>query len=203
LNNVTELEQWVYRKTRIMGRFLNQHSLVLRNRSHDNQPGLHVVTPLAIEDGSGTILIDRGWISNEEYIASGLEPYELDDPVELVGIIRLSQPQPSLSFIADPTLAPDAPVKVEWKFLAIERVQQQLPFELHPFYLELADPITDEEGMPIPNPEIDLSQGPHLSYAIQWFGFSAVSLGGGIAWWRARQRRQRGKDYSNDESSTP
>ena len=122
LSGINELEEWVYRKTKIAGRFLNQHSLLLRNRSHDNQPGLHVVTPLALQDGNGTILVDRGWISNEEYIASGIEPYNLDDPVELIGIVRLSQPQPSISIIADPTITPNLAAIIEWKFLTIGRI---------------------------------------------------------------------------------
>ena len=63
LGDISELQDWVYRKARIEGRFLNQHSIVLRNRSHVNQPGLHIVTPMVLADGSGTILIDRGWIS--------------------------------------------------------------------------------------------------------------------------------------------
>jgi surfeit locus 1 family protein len=203
LDMITDLQDWVYRKARIEGRFLNQHSLVLRNRSHANQPGLHVVTPFALENSGGTILVDRGWISNESYIASGIEPYQLDDPIELVGIIRTSQPQPSISFLADPTIAPGTSGKIEWKFLTIERIQKQVSFVLHPFYLELTDPITNSEGMPIPNPEIDLSQGPHLSYAIQWFGFAAVSLGGGFAWWRRRQSQLAGKENINDATSTP
>lgn len=206
IDEVSLLSELEYRKLRIRGSFLNQHSIVLRNRSYANQPGLHLVTPFAIEGENGAILVDRGWISNEDFISSGITPYEHNDPVELIGIIRTSQTQPSISFLADPTRGLDSEAQIEWKFLTIELIQQQMPFELHPFFIQLSEPVEDSMEMPIPNPEVDLSQGPHLSYAIQWFGFGLIAVGGAIAWYRRIRRRQQlqgGKDKSNNESPTP
>jgi cytochrome oxidase assembly protein ShyY1 len=47
--------------------------------------------------------------------------------------------------------------------------------------LEATEPI-GAQGLPKPQTEIDLSEGSHLSYAIQWFAFAAISFLGGIAW---------------------
>jgi surfeit locus 1 family protein len=196
-SEIYSLAEPEYRKIEISGNYQNEHTVVLRNRSYSDQPGVHLVTPLSIENGNGAILVDRGWISNEAYIASGIQPFREDKFVKLVGIIRLSQPEPSISFLADPTREPGSPSRIEWRVLNVERIQEQIPFELHPFFLELVEPLNDTEVMPIPNPEIDLSQGPHLSYAIQWFGFAGVALGGGFAWWRRRQPR---KDEIVDDS---
>lgn len=190
-------EELEYRKVEIEGNYLHEHSVVLRNRSYSHQPGVHLVTPLTIDNRNRSILVDRGWISNEAYIAGGIEPYRADERVKIVAIIRLSQPEPSISFLADPTSEQGSPPRIEWRVLNVDRLQAQIPVELYPFILELTDPGNDIEGMPIPNPEIDLSQGPHLSYTIQWFGFAAVALGGGFAWWRRRQPR---KGEINNES---
>ena len=40
--------------------------------------------------------------------------------------------------------------------------------------------------MPAANVEIDLSDGPHLSYAIQWFAFATILLVGYAAYVRSR-----------------
>ena len=56
-------------------------------------------------------------------------------------------------------------------------LRAQMPYELLPFYILQAP--TGNEAPPFrQKPEIDLSEGPHLSYAIQWFLFTLI-LGGG------------------------
>jgi cytochrome oxidase assembly protein ShyY1 len=60
------------------------------------------------------------------------------------------------------------------------RLQQQMPYHLLPVYLELeSSQPADATGLtPIPLPELD--EGPHLSYAIQWFCFSALAVVGWV-----------------------
>jgi surfeit locus 1 family protein len=40
---------------------------------------------------------------------------------------------------------------------------------------------------PVPRGEPELSDGPHLSYAVQWFAFAAIALGGYAAYLRSRR----------------
>jgi surfeit locus 1 family protein len=42
---------------------------------------------------------------------------------------------------------------------------------------------------PVPRGEPELSDGPHLSYAVQWFAFAAIALGGFAAYAGSRRRR--------------
>lgn len=198
LDNEKPLEEMEFRKVEVTGSYQNDYSLILRNRSFSDQPGVHLVTPLSIDQTSRAILVDRGWISNGDYIERGIESFKEDKSVEIVGIIRLSQPEPSISFLADPTRQPGTPPMIEWRVLNVARLQDQIPFEIHPFYLELSEHGGDTNEPPIPNPEIDLSQGPHLSYAIQWFGFAGVALLVGIAW---RRRSNSREDEIKNEST--
>jgi surfeit locus 1 family protein len=39
----------------------------------------------------------------------------------------------------------------------------------------------------VPAPALD--EGPHMSYAIQWFAFATVAIVGGVAFVRAGRRR--------------
>jgi surfeit locus 1 family protein len=57
-----------------------------------------------------------------------------------------------------------------------------------PFYVELA-PAPGPAALPIGGYEVDLSDGPHLSYAIQWFSFSLILLVGSTVLWRRGRRR--------------
>ncbi|MCK5645665.1 MAG: SURF1 family protein [Anaerolineales bacterium] len=189
--DVQSVLDYEFRRVEIEGIYVNEHSVVLRNRSHNEQTGVHLITPLQIEGHEPAILIDRGWISNEAYISQGIDQFEVDGSVVVQGVIRLSQEEPSLSFLADPTSVPGAPPRIEWRVLNIERIQSQIPTTLYPFFIELSEHENISPEMPIPDPEIDLGQGPHLSYAIQWFGFSVIALVGGVLWVR---RHQPGKE---------
>jgi cytochrome oxidase assembly protein ShyY1 len=62
--------------------------------------------------------------------------------------------------------------------LDITGIGDRLPFDLAPFAIQLRaqDPPNAELPVPVPLPE--LSEGPHLSYAIQWFCFAAVAVAG-------------------------
>jgi cytochrome oxidase assembly protein ShyY1 len=48
------------------------------------------------------------------------------------------------------------------------------------------------EGHFAPNAPPALDEGPHESYAVQWFSFAAVALVGAGAFVRSERRRERG-----------
>ena len=50
-----------YQPVQAQGTYDFSQEIVLRNRAHDEQPGVHVLTPLRLADG-GAVLVDRGWI---------------------------------------------------------------------------------------------------------------------------------------------
>ena len=58
-------------------------------------------------------------------------------------------------------------------------IQSQLPYDIAPSYLLLQrqTPV-QANGLPEPSPLPELSEGPHLSYAIQWFTFAVIAVAG-------------------------
>jgi len=63
-----------------------------------------------------------------------------------------------------------------------------MPYPLAPFYVKAAP--TGDNALPVEiAKEIDLSEGPHLGYAIQWFIFS-LGLGAGYVLFVNRSLRQ-------------
>ena len=170
-----------YRRLRAAGTFDPAHEILLSNRSYSGQAGVHLITPLQIDGTGDAILVDRGWIPASQVGEAERREFHLEGTIEVSGIGRPSQAEPSIALLADPTTAPGSPPLLQWRFLHLPSIQQQIPYDLLPVVLEATEPIG---GLALPKPqtEVDDSEGPHMSYAIQWFAFAAISFVGGAAW---------------------
>ena len=185
--NTSELE---YRRAAVTGAFDFSQEIVLRNRARSEIAGVHLLTPLRIEGSENAVLVDRGWIA---YTAADLQiraAYASPaGPVTIAGIIRLSQSRPSPLAPLDPPLGSDLPRLDAWYWIDLSRIQQQVPYPLLPFFLE-QDAGPDPTALPAAGWEADFSDGPHLSYAIQWFSFATILVVGSIALARVNAKRQ-------------
>jgi surfeit locus 1 family protein len=64
--------------------------------------------------------------------------------------------------------------ELAWYRMDIEAIQAQMPYKLLPVYVKQA-PEEGNQQLPLrAEREVDLSEGPHLGYAIQWFLFSTI-----------------------------
>ncbi|HEX2996359.1 MAG TPA: SURF1 family cytochrome oxidase biogenesis protein, partial [Anaerolineales bacterium] len=53
-------------------------------------------------------------------------------------------------------------------------IASQMPYPILPVYIQ-PKPDPNDTQPPIPfQPEIELTEGPHMGYAIQWFSFAAI-----------------------------
>lgn len=156
-----------HRPAVVTGQYDFENEVALKNKSYQGQIGYHILTPMLIENSTRAVLVDRGWISGADFDPEmvGLAPDNPEDTAEG----RIAPPD----FRPKDAKIPDEP-RLEWYRVDIEGVQNQVPYELLPFFIALTPSETDQ-GSPIPNPpEIVLDEGPHLAYAIQWFVFAAV-----------------------------
>jgi len=151
----------------VQGEYDFDNEVIIKNKSYLGQTGYHILTPMRIAGSERGVLVDRGWISSIDY-----------DP-DMVGLTPESPENKAEGRIAPPDFRPaDAKIpdepRREWYRVDIEGIQNQLPYQLLPFFIALTPSETDQ-GSPFPNPpEIVLDEGPHLAYAIQWFVFAAV-----------------------------
>ena len=61
-----------------------------------------------------------------------------------------------------------------WNNADVARIAGQLPYPILPVYIQLDADAQDTEP-PIPfQPEIELTEGPHFGYALQWFTFATI-----------------------------
>jgi len=179
----------LYRNAVASGQFDPAHEVVLLNRARGEDPGVHLITALRFSDGSGAILVDRGWLPLEEDTPEAIAAYAAEGTVQVAGVVREAEEEPLWKFLADRLPAPGEPPLPEWRVLNVEGIQAQVPYPLLPVYLELSEAPAGHQ--PVPDPRLDLSEGPHLSYAIQWFGFAITAFVGGGLWLRRSLRRSR------------
>ena len=188
LSSALALADPAFQPVIVRGRFDSAFALYLADRARDEVPGAQVVAPVRSDESDITILVNLGWVGIERAEASPPSAWLPQGTVELHGVLRASQEEPRLAWLADPTPAPGAPPRARWRVLYIAGIQAQTPYALAPYFVALTEPATPESAI-LPTPEIDLSDGPHLSYAIQWFAFGTTAIVGGIAWARSARRK--------------
>jgi surfeit locus 1 family protein len=151
--------------------FSNQIALLYQNWM--DAPGIHLITPLVIEGTSQAVLVDRGWLPFDQAAPEQWSQFDEPGPVSVTGFIRLSQTLPARAGEAPQTnVAEPLP---EWYRVDIQAIQGQMPYELLPTYILQSPPEGRDTSLPYEvEPELDLSNGAHLGYAIQWFIFAFI-----------------------------
>jgi surfeit locus 1 family protein len=176
---------FVHRIASVQGRFDSRHELLLRGRSYQGRPGVHLITPLRL-DSVRTILVNRGWLPAPDAATADPRPHRLERPVHLRGSLQWV-PELAESEAAVPLTLADTTIDSFRRLDRTER-EQAMGTRLPRVYLQLL-PSDSATGPPIPVPEPELSEGPHLGYAIQWFSFAAIAVIGLFVVAATRARR--------------
>lgn len=169
LGETADIDTLEYRRVTVEGRFDPSEEVLIRSQVELGQAGFHVITPLVLDDGSA-VLVNRGWV-----------PLVMDDPpVEAApdpgtqtvdGWVHLTEQRPTLGQ-EEPGGELDVLNRVD-----IDRLAEQLSHEPAPVYLVELGERSGELPITVDPPDFT-DEGPHLAYAIQWFGFAAVGLVG-------------------------
>ena len=163
-----------YRRVVIDGSYDFNNNVVLRNQFRDGQPGYFLLTPLVLADGSG-VLVERGWIPAEgNATPEDWHKYDQAGTLEITGILRTGQTQPEVGGVPDPPLTGQQSRLDYWNMVNLDRIANQLPYKLLPVFIQPnPEPVPDKPPYPY-QPTIEISDGPHLGYALQWFVFASI-----------------------------
>jgi len=150
------------------GTYLPDEVILVVNRYQNGRAGVNTVVPLELDDGR-ILLVNRGFV-----------PQTFDIPpvpateVDVTGRLRSTQER-RLGQLSDPA---EGELE-EVQRLDLDRLAPQFDGDLVPMYIDLVESSPPEpDGVPEPVIAPDLSEGKHLSYAVQWFIFSiAVAVG--------------------------
>jgi surfeit locus 1 family protein len=169
-----------YTVVTVTGRFAAEGEVLLRGRSLDGQPGFNLLTPLLIDApdpslGGVAVLVERGWVPYDHDTVPVADAPPPAGAVEVIGRLRPPSSAPGGLAPRDP----EEGVLVQTYYVDTQRLQRQLPYELVPAYVTATSIVPPQTGdLPRPLPADDLSAGPHLGYAIQWFAFAVVGVVG-------------------------
>ena len=88
--SLSVIPDFVFRKVLVKGKWDYAHTMLVSPRVREGVHGVHIVTPLTRDNGS-TILVDRGFVSNE--MLSSIDSIKNDQEVEVLGMLRTSPPR--------------------------------------------------------------------------------------------------------------
>ena len=152
------------------GAYLPGAEVRIGNRSSGGQPGFWLATPLELADGR-IVAVVRGWVPRRSVV--GLDDRSPAPPAGDVTVVGLAFGSVDGGRIAE-TAPGDTP---EISRMDLDSFTEVSGIDVVDVWIRLrAQSPPQPEGLPVPVPDPDLTEGPHLSYAFQWFFFSAGAV---------------------------
>lgn len=165
-----------YRRVVVTGTYVGPQFEVV-NLSQNGTTGSDPVNMLQLSDGS-LIVINRGFLP---FDADLFPPAEGE--TDIVGRLRKSR-----SAGTDQTVDGDGTVLI--RRINVSEIGEHFDAPILPMYVEMLEsiPADSPDLLAVPLPEA--TEGPHLSYTIQWFIFSACAAAGWILAVRRQAKQQ-------------
>jgi len=171
-----DLADYEWQRVVVAGTFNPDKQILLRNRYNDGKYGYEVLTLFTSTDKK-IFWVDRGWVqagatATTPPVVTALPSGE----VSIFGRLRLDSSLPRGSFFA-------LPGKGEG---LVSELNAQSQLDTEKFYIDLLSgsekSLTPEVAAQLP----ELSDGPHMAYALQWIFFGGLVLYGRILIRRTR-----------------
>ncbi len=161
--------------------------VALRNQYWEGQYGYALMAPLLMEDGRA-VLVERGWIPAEYDTRASWGQFDENGTVRVQGVIRIPQAEPDMGGVPDPTPVPGQAGLDFWNIANLERIQEQILYPLMPVYIQKA-PNEEVSELPQPlEPDVVVTEGNHLGYAVQWFTYASLLFFGYPLWLRRQEK---------------
>jgi surfeit locus 1 family protein len=161
-----------YRQVQVTGIYQADDEVLIHNRTLNGSPGRWALTPLLLDDGTA-VVVNRGWVP---FAMMPGEPRPGTEPptgeVTVVGAARSTTTRSGIG-----TSDPSAGVLDAMSRPDLGRLQQQLDYDVYPVLIQMESQVPEQEsGLPVPLELPELSEGPHLGYAAQWFIFALIAI---------------------------
>ena len=166
------------RTLRARGAYDYARERLWHGRTYEGIPGVDFITPLRLPDGTA-VLVDRGWAPSPDGYHVDQQAYHEGDSAAVEG---LGMAAPRGRGDVDPAALRDS-----------------LPYRVLPIVIQQSPP-SAALYRPLPPgltrwPSPPLSDGPHLSYVIQWFSFAVIIVVGSLVLLRQRHTRKGPEGY--------
>lgn len=180
-----------FRRVRVSGEYDYASEFALTLRTRNGSPGVDIITPVSRPGSDTVVLVNRGWIYAPDGMTADITKWKEGGAVNAIGFVETFPPGPSYG--------PRSPGKQRaYRWLDRATIESDLHRPIAPFYVVLAPDSETGYAMPRATPASEqrvretpprveprgLDEGPHKSYAIQWFSFAAISIFGLISFLR-------------------
>ena len=149
------------------GRYDHAHEIVIRGDVLQGVPGVRIVTPLLLADSGPAVLVARGFLPAPDAVTVDLRGSEEPGEQTVRGI---GLPVPA---------GPGEPIehggRWTWRQLDLTALRQRLPYPVLPVYVKQS-PDSTLPRFPRREELPPMDDGPHLSYAVQWFLFAGMAV---------------------------
>lgn len=166
-----DIEKMEWRTIQVVGEYDFANQFALRNQIHGSEYGFHLIAPLRFDHG--VILIDRGFIpASENASPADWRQYDAAGAVKIMGQIRVGD---DVEIGGNPEAQIVGQDQIRfWNSIRVEEIAAQLNYPVLPVFIQ-PDVVEVDSTFPIPyQPEVDITEGSHFGYALQWFSFAAI-----------------------------
>ncbi len=173
------------RRARLNGRLDESREFLLHGRLVQGVPAVLVITPLRIPGSDTAILVNRGYVPAPDAVDPGKVTWSEQNSSRFQGVL-----------LPVPDRGDGAPLqragRETWNSLDLRAMRARLPYPIAPLFLVaeadssagVAHTVRGRD-YPFRAEPPPLDEGPHLMYAVQWFGIAAaVATFGVIFIWR-------------------
>lgn len=175
LDSFDESQKWL--PVVAEGSYLRDDELLVRTRPRAGMPGFEVLTPLQLADGT-VFIVNRGWLpTGSRQDSPDVVPEAPAGQVTVVARLKAGEP----------SLAGRSSSGKQISTVQLSEISERLGLDNYTgayglMVSESPEP-TDERPLAVLKPVRD--EGPHLSYAFQWYVFAVMAFIG--LGWAARQ----------------
>ena len=167
-NLLGDIADYEWRKISLKGSFDDKNQILLRNRYHDGMYGFEQLTLFVFDERK--IWVDRGWVKagSDATVPPQLQPTN-QGLISIDGRLRLDSSLPRGKFFA---VANDSERNL------VSQLDARKGIQTEKFYIDLisASDASMNPDVPVDLPE--LSDGPHMAYALQWLFFAGLVIYG-------------------------
>ncbi len=160
----SDLTKNEWRTVSTAGSFDASQTILLRNRYFEGKYGFEFLTLFTSSNGE-KFWVDRGWIvAGKDALTAPIIPNTTACIVEITGRLRLDTSLPRGSFFALPASGKGL----------ISKWNAQNEVVTEGFYLDLLEGSTTDLTPNVAAQLPELSDGPHMAYALQWVFFAGL-----------------------------
>jgi cytochrome oxidase assembly protein ShyY1 len=163
-----EIANYEWRKISLKGSFDDKNQILLRNRYFEGVYGFEQLTLFVFD--RRRIWVDRGWIKagSDATIPPQLQPTN-ENEITINGRLRLDSSLPQGKFFA---------VSNDSERNLVSELDARQGIQTEEFYIDLISATDSSMNPDVPVELPELSDGPHMAYALQWVFFAGLVIYG-------------------------